>query len=190
MRHSHRVIKQADIILAMYLLQNEFTLEQMKEAYNFYEPMTLHFSSLSYNTHSIIANKIGLHKQAYNYFRKAAGLDLDDLRQATKDGLHAAALGGTWQTVIYGFLGMKINDDSIMFEPKLPDEWKSISLRLKYRGSILILYFSQDVFTLKVEGWDNNNSANLIINGESWDFKDGLSICLNHAEYKQLNKEL
>src|ERR1017187_1666819 len=121
LRHTHRVVKQSDIILAMYLLQEEFTVEQMREAYDFYEPMTLHYSSLSYNTHSILATKIGREQQAYDYFCKAAGLDLDDGRGTIDDGLHAAALGGTWQTLVYGFLGMRLLPKAIAFEPCLPE---------------------------------------------------------------------
>ncbi len=152
MRHTHRMVKQSDIILVMYLLQDEFTVEQMREAYDFYEPMTLHFSSLSYNTHSILATKIGRDDQAYDYFAKAAGLDLDDLRGATVDGLHAAALGGTWQTLVYGFLGMRLLPKGIVFERRLPEAWKSVSLRIAYQGYRLNLTLTQDGHRLDVEG--------------------------------------
>ena len=174
MRHTHRVVKQADIVLAMYLLQDEFTIEQMRAAYEFYEPMTLHFSSLSYNTHSILATKIGLHDQAYDYFRKAAGLDLDDLRGATKDGLHAAALGGTWQTIAYGFLGMRLLDDAIAFEPVLPACWNGISLKIAYRGYTLALEFTHDSQSIRVTG--NGQDAKVILNGQPHTLADGLSI--------------
>ena len=175
-RHTHRVVKQADIILAMYLLQDEFTAEQMAGAYDFYEPMCLHFSSLSYNTHSILANKIGRPQQAYDYFLKAAGLDLDNLRGATKDGLHAAALGGTWQTVVYGFLGMRLLDDAISFEPRLPEEWKSVRLRVVYRGYVLHLDFRGNSRRITVEGSEGKGPAHVILDGESHLLVDGLSI--------------
>jgi alpha,alpha-trehalose phosphorylase len=176
MRHTHRVVKQSDIIIAMYLLQDEFTVEQMREAYDFYEPMTLHFSSLSYNTHSILATKIGRNDQAYDYFAKAAGLDLDDLRGATVDGLHAAALGGTWQTVVYGFLGMRLNRESIVLEPRLPEAWKSVSLRIVYRGYRLNLTLTHDVHRLDVEGSDGQAQARVILNGEAHVLRDDLSV--------------
>lgn len=175
-RHTHRVVKQSDIVLVMYLLQDEFTVEQIEEAYDFYEPMTLHYSSLSYNTHSIMATKIGREQQAYEYFLKAAGLDLDDLKGATIDGLHAAALGGTWQTVVYGFLGMRLNLDGIVFEPRLPEAWKSISLQIAYRGYRLHLNLTHDVHRIDVEGTDGNNHARLILDGESHVLRDGLKI--------------
>jgi alpha,alpha-trehalose phosphorylase len=176
MRHTHRVVKQSDIILAMYLLQDEFTVEQMREAYDFYEPMTLHYSSLSYNTHSIIATKIGRDEQAYEYFVKAAGLDLDDLRGATLDGIHAAALGGTWQTVVYGFLGMRVLPDGVVFEPRLPEAWKSVSLRIAFRGYRLNLCLTRDVHRVDVDGSEGQGKAQITLNGEAHVLKDGLRV--------------
>jgi len=176
MRHTHRVVKQSDIILAMYLLQDEFTVEQMREAYDFYEPMTLHYSSLSYNTHSIIATKIGRDDQAHDYFVKAAGLDLDDLRGATLDGIHAAALGGTWQTVVYGFLGMRVLPDGVLFEPRLPETWKSVSLRIVFRGYRLNLCLTRDVHRVDVDGAEGLGKVQITLNGEAHVLKDGLRI--------------
>ena len=176
MRHTHRVVKQADIIVALYLLQDEFTVEQMREAYDFYEPMTLHYSSLSYNTHSIIATKIGRADQAYDYFMKAAGLDLDNLRDATKDGLHAAALGGTWQTVAYGFLGMRVTPAGIVFDPHLPACWKSLTLHIAYRGYRLKLHLTHELYRVDVTEVDAQGRAALILNNESHELRDGLSI--------------
>ncbi|MGD0058315.1 MAG: glycosyl hydrolase family 65 protein [Verrucomicrobiia bacterium] len=176
MRHTHRMVKQSDIILVMYLLQDEFTVEQMREAYDFYEPMTLHFSSLSYNTHSILATKIGRDDQAYDYFAKAAGLDLDDLRCATMDGLHAAALGGTWQTLVYGFLGMRLLPKGIVFEPRLPEAWKSVSLRIAYRGYRLNLTLTHDGHRLDAEGSGGQGPAQITLNGETHILTSELSV--------------
>lgn len=176
MRHTHRVVKQSDIILLMYLLQDEFTVEQMRAAYDFYEPMTLHFSSLSYNTHSILATKIGREQQAYDYFCKAAGLDLDDGRGTIDDGLHAAALGGTWQTLVYGFLGMRLLPKGIVFEPRLPEAWKSVSLRIAYRGYWLNLTLTHDGHRLDVEGSEGQAPAQVILNGETHILTSELSV--------------
>jgi alpha,alpha-trehalose phosphorylase len=175
-RHTHRMVKQSDIVLAMYLLQDEFTVEQMREAYDFYEPMTLHYSSLSYNTHSILATKIGRDQQAYDYFCKAAGLDLDDGRGTIDDGLHAAALGGTWQTLVYGFLGMRLLPTAIVFEPRLPEIWKSVSLRIAYRGYQLNLTLTHDGHRLDVEGSEGQDQARVILNGETHLLRDELSV--------------
>jgi len=121
-------------VLAMYLLEDNFTREEIRRGYEFYEPKTLHVSSLSYNTHSIVAAIIGHAGEAYDYFRRAAGLDLDNLRHATKDGLHAAALGAVWQMAIPGFMGMRVREDHIYFQPALPEAWKQIRFPLQYRG--------------------------------------------------------
>jgi len=176
LRHTHRVVKQSDIVLAMYLLQDEFTVEQMKEAYDFYEPMTLHFSSLSCNTHSILATKIGRDQQAYDYFHKAAGLDLDDGRGTIDDGLHAAALGGTWQSLVYGFLGMRLLPKAIVFEPRLPEAWKSVSLRIAYRGYRLNLTLTHDVHRLDVEDSEGQGPAQITLNGETHVLTDELTV--------------
>lgn len=129
-----QVIKQADIVLAMYLLEDRFTQDEIRRGYEFYEPKTLHVSSLSYNTHSIVAAIIGNEDQAYDYFRKAAGLDLDNLRNATKDGLHAASLGGVWQMAIPGFMGMRVRQSHIFFQPALPKAWTRLRFPLRYCG--------------------------------------------------------
>jgi alpha,alpha-trehalose phosphorylase len=173
LRHTHQVVKQADIIVAMFLLQDEFTVEQMREAYDFYEPMTLHYSSLSYNTHSIIATKIGRPEQAYDYFMKAAGLDLDNLRDATKDGLHAAALAGTWQTIVFGFLNMRVEGDTLSLAPCLPEAWKSIALRLAFRGYRLKLTIDRYRQVVEVDGAEGLIPAQLSMNGDMHLLVDG-----------------
>ncbi len=176
-RHTHRVVKQADIILAMFLLQEDFTTEQLRDAYDFYEPMTLHYSSLSYNTHAILAVRIGREQQAYDYFMKAAGLDLDDLRGATVDGLHAAALGGTWQTIVYGFLGMRLQSASLLrLSTHLPKAWKAVSLQLMYRGYKLKIHATHKECSVEVDGSENSGQAFLILNGEKHDLRDDLTI--------------
>jgi len=151
-REKYRVIKQADIILAMYMLQDEFSLGQIRSAYEFYEPLNLHISSLSCNTHSIIASRIANGEDAYHYFRRAAGLDLDNHKNATADGLHAAALGGTWETVVGGFAGMCLRADRISFDPQLPDEWNSLAFRVTYRGYSLSVFLSHELNRLTVSG--------------------------------------
>ena len=133
-REEYKVIKQADIILAMYLLQHQFTEDQLRKAYDFYEPMTIHISSLSYNTHAIIAAKIGKKEQAYEYFINAARLDMDNIKNATNDGLHSASNGGVWQSVVMGFAGMNVTEDGFTFTPCLPALWKLLKFHIVYHG--------------------------------------------------------
>lgn len=133
-RNKIQVIKQADIVLAMYLCEDEFTVDEIRRGYEYYEPKTLHVSSLSLNTHAIVAAITGKAKEAYDYFRRAAGLDLDNLRNATKDGLHAAALGAVWQMTIPGFMGLRVREDHLSFQPAPPRAWTKVRFPLAYRG--------------------------------------------------------
>jgi len=182
-RHTHRVVKQADIILAMFLLQEDFTTEQLREAYDFYEPMTLHYSSLSYNTHAILAVRIGRHRQAYEYFLKAAGLDLDNLKNATSDGLHAAALGGTWQTVFYGFLGARLHSqDCLSLNPNLPTAWKALSLQVSYRGYRLNIRATSTGCTIKVDGSEGIGPAHVAIGGNKHALVDETIISISNKK--------
>jgi trehalose/maltose hydrolase-like predicted phosphorylase len=151
-RNEVQVIKQADVVLAMYLCEDEFTREEIKRGYEFYEPKTLHVSSLSLNTHAIVAAIIGHEREAYDYFRRAAGLDLDNLRNATKDGLHAAALGAVWQMAIPGFMGMRVREDHLAFQPALPKAWKQIRFPLQYRGWRLKVSAGGGTYRITVTG--------------------------------------
>ncbi len=169
-----QVIKQADIVLAMYLLEDSFTREEIERGYEFYEPKTLHVSSLSYNTHSIVAAIIGHAGEAYDYFRRAAGLDLDNLRNATKDGLHAAALGAVWQMAIPGFMGMRAREDHLYFQPALPESWKQIRFPLQYRGWHLKFTAGEGRYRVEVSGTGQKeavikigDSAHLLADGET-----------------------
>ena len=134
MLHRIRMIKQADVILLMFLLNDRFSIKEKIAAWKFYLPITCHDSSLSYNTHSIMASELGLPKIAYEFFGKTARLDLDDLQGNTDKGLHAASLGGLWQTVVNGFAGMRIKDGSLHFHPRLPKKWKRLEFIVKFRA--------------------------------------------------------
>jgi trehalose/maltose hydrolase-like predicted phosphorylase len=132
----YQVIKQADIVLATFMLRDEFSTEQMAAAFDYYEPKTLHVSSLSWNTHAMVAARIGRPEQAYEYYQKSAGLDLDDIKGATGDGLHAAALGGCWQAVVLGMAGLRVDDGRLSCDPKLPREWDAVRFRVGFRGAM------------------------------------------------------
>ncbi|MBN1385014.1 MAG: glycoside hydrolase family 65 protein [Elusimicrobia bacterium] len=133
----HRVVKQADVILMMYLHNNMFTREQKENAWKYYEKLTLHDSSLSYNTHAIMAAELGYKSKSYDYFQKSARLDLDDVMKNVFLGIHSACLGGTWQTLINGFCGMRLYKDKIEFVPRLPEQWRNVQFKIIYRGNLL-----------------------------------------------------
>ncbi len=130
----HRIVKQADVLLLMTLHHGEFTERQLRAAWKFYEPLTSHDSSLSYNTHAIVANELGEEKKAYDYFQQTVRLDLDDVMENVFLGIHSANAGGAWQCVVNGFCGMRLEGDSLVFRPCLPKHWKSVSFRVLFRG--------------------------------------------------------
>jgi trehalose/maltose hydrolase-like predicted phosphorylase len=170
-----QVIKQADVVLAMYLLEDSFTGDEIERGYDFYEPKTLHVSSLSLNTHAIVAAIIGREEEAYDYFQRAAGLDLDNLRNATKDGLHAAALGTVWQMTIPGFMGMRVREDHIYFQPALPKAWDEIRFPIQYRGWRLQFAVRADGYRVEVSG-NGQEGALMVIGSEQYALATGRTI--------------
>lgn len=135
--YRHQVLKQADVILALVLLADQFTLEEKQRNYAYYEPLTTHNSSLSRAVHSIVAAEIGLLEQAYEAFRRTVRIDLDDVNGNTKDGLHMAAMGGSWLAVVRGFAGMRMEQSVLSFSPRLPDRWKGYAFRIRYCDRLL-----------------------------------------------------
>lgn len=133
----YQILKQADIVLLMYIMSQDFSRETKEKIYDFYEPKTIHDSSLSVSIHSIVANDIGRYDEAYEYFMKAARMDLDDRHGNTCEGVHAACMGGTILAILNGFAGMRIYDGCVHFEPHIPEKWKQYKFRVVYRGRTL-----------------------------------------------------
>lgn len=123
----YQVCKQADLVLLMTLFPDAFTQEQQRNVYDYYEPKTLHDSTLSFGTHAHLAAKLGRREDAWRYFEKSVFLDLKDVMENTAgEGIHMAALGATWQALVFGFMGMKATDGSITLKPSLPEEIRGI----------------------------------------------------------------
>ena len=130
-----RMSKQADAILGMLLHSNYFTEEELKRNYDFYQQVTLHHSSLSTCIFGILASQIGYEEEAYEYFSQSARMDLDDYHNNFYAGIHAANMAGTWQGIVFGFAGLRTNNDRLEFKPSLPRKWKSYTFSVHYRGS-------------------------------------------------------
>lgn len=126
-------IKQADVVQGLFLLENQFDNDTIKRNFDFYEPLTVHESSLSACIHSIVASKVKNYKKAVEYFNKTSRLDLDDLNRDTKDGLHITSMAGTWMSLVYGFGGMRVKDGKIYFNPFLPIKWNSYTFNVVFR---------------------------------------------------------
>jgi trehalose/maltose hydrolase-like predicted phosphorylase len=133
----YQVTKQADVITLMNLIPNKFTKEEKQIAWEFYEPKTAHDSSLSYSPHAIMAARLGYIEDALSYFRKAAFVDLDNLKLNSISGLHFANFGGTWQAIVFGFVGLDAKENELTFEPNVPDEWGHIEFTMHFRGWLL-----------------------------------------------------
>jgi trehalose/maltose hydrolase-like predicted phosphorylase len=133
-----KLLKQADVLMLPLLFPGEFSDEVVAANYHYYEPLTDHGSSLSPAVHAAIAARIGLREDAQRYWERSLWLDLSDAMDNSMLGVHPAAMGGTWQALLFGFLGMVFDDagprpDARAAE-RLPSGWDSVELRLAYRG--------------------------------------------------------
>jgi maltose phosphorylase len=128
-------IKQADVLQGMYFFDEDFDRETIQRHFDFYEPFTVHESSLSPCVHSIIASRIGQWGQAYRFYLRTARLDLDDYNNDTRDGCHITSMAGTWLAVVQGFGGYAIHEHHISFHPFLPSDWKGYAFHMVYRGT-------------------------------------------------------
>ncbi|HVY26669.1 MAG TPA: glycosyl hydrolase family 65 protein [Polyangiaceae bacterium] len=131
------MIKQPDVLMFMFLYNGSFTREQKLANYSFYEPRTIHESSLSPSVHSILAIELGRYDEAYNFFRFATRIDLDNYNRNTNEGLHTTALAAAWMNIVYGYGGLRSDGPQIELSPVLPKEWKSLEFGIKIRNSVV-----------------------------------------------------
>ena len=129
-----QVVKQADLVLAMYLCGNAFDAEQKARNFAYYESLTVRDSSLSAYCQAVVAAEVGHLDLAYDYLGEAALMDLDNLEHNTRDGLHIAALAGTWIALVFGFGGMRLLGETPAFNPRLPQRLTRIAFRIQFRG--------------------------------------------------------
>ncbi|HEY5266326.1 MAG TPA: glycosyl hydrolase family 65 protein [Acidimicrobiales bacterium] len=129
-----QVVKQADLVLAMYLRGDAFTAEQKRVNFEYYERLTVRDSSLSACCQAVMAAEVGHVALAYDYLAEAALMDLDDLEHNTKDGLHVASLAGTWMVLVAGLGGMRERGDTLGFAPRLPEGITRLAFNLEFRG--------------------------------------------------------
>ena len=155
-------IKQADVIQAFYFLPEQFDLECKQRNFDFYEPRTVHESSLSPSIHSIVASHIGYHHQAYQLFLRSSRLDLENRNDDTDEGIHLTSMAGNWLAVVMGFAGVAVKNNNFTLNPYLPETWESYSFKLNFRKrrlkitvdkeQIKIEQFSGTLFPLYVRG--------------------------------------
>ena len=147
-------IKQGDVLQGLYFFEDQFDTETLKRNFDFYEPITVHESSLSACIHSILASRIGNIEKAYELYLRTARLDLDDYNQEVSDGLHITSMAGTWLAIVEGFGGMRIIDDKIQLKPLIPEKWQSYSFHARFRHQLFEVRITAS--ELKI----SNNSVN------------------------------
>ena len=157
-------IKQADTLQGFYFFEDDFTKEQLERHFDFYEPFTVHESSLSPCVHSIQAAALGRMEQAYTFYLRTSRLDLDDYNKEVHEGLHITSMAGTWMSIVEGFGGMRVKNNQLHFEPRIPEQWKGYSFKVNFRNAVVKVEVTHQETKVSVEG---NQEVEVIINGAS-----------------------
>ncbi len=142
-------IKQADVLQGIYFFEDDFDIETMRRNYDFYEPMTVHESSLSPCVHSIIAAKLGDKARSYEFYQRSARLDLDDYNNDTEDGCHITSMAGTWMSIVKGFGGMRVRNGQVYLAPFVPENWTSFSFKIRFRTNVINITTAATSVTLE-----------------------------------------
>lgn len=156
-------IKQADTLQGFYFFEDHFSKEELERHFDFYEPFTVHESSLSPCVHSIQAAVLNKMEQAYNFYLRTSRLDLDDYNKEVHEGLHITSMAGTWMSIVEGFGGMRVKDGKLTFETRIPKQWKAFSFKVNFRGSIVKVNVSHAETTFTVDG---DKDLKIKLNGE------------------------
>ena len=152
--YRQRMCKQADAIFGLYLHSNFFTKEELKRNYDFYQEVTLHHSSLSNCVFGMLACQIGYYDEAYEYFAQSARMDLDDYHDNFYAGIHAANMAGTWQAIINGFAGVRVNGGGLELHPYVPEKWKGMQFNFLYRGRKLNIQLTHEKTRVELAAGD------------------------------------
>jgi maltose phosphorylase len=148
-------IKQADVLQGFYFFEDHFSTEELKRNFEFYEAFTVHESSLSPCVHSIQAAKLDKMDMAYTFYLRTSRLDLDDYNKEVDEGCHITSMAGTWMSIVEGFGGMRVKDNTLLFSPKIPKEWTGYSFKINFRNQILKVSVNHKETFLHLEGTKN-----------------------------------
>jgi len=158
-----QVLKQADVVLALFLQGDHFSQDQKRADFDYYDPITTGDSTLSGVVQTIIAAEVGYHDLALRYFQQALFVDLADLHGNTTDGVHVASTGGVWMCLAYGFGGMRDYNGVITFDPRLPDSWQGLTFQITLRGTRVRVNLSRDEIAFEVVEGDK---AEMYVRGQ------------------------
>ena len=156
-------IKQADVLQCFYFFEDDFSKEELLRNFEFYESFTVHESSLSPCVHSIQAATLDKMDMAYVFYLRTSRLDLDDYNKEVEEGCHITSMAGTWMSIVEGFGGMRVKNDTLHFSPRIPKEWKGYSFKINFRNQILKVAVSQNETNFVLEG---NTEITVNVNGK------------------------
>jgi len=176
-------IKQADVLQGIYNFEEQFDDKIIRSNFEFYEVRTVHESSLSPCLHSILASRIGDSEKAYELYLRTARLDLDDYNNEAAQGCHITSMAGTWMAIVEGFGGKRIVDGLLCFNPSLPQQWKSYSYKIRFRGSLLKIEVSKKHVTITNE---NGPPADLCLYNKTFQIAPGKQITNSLLEDNRL----
>lgn len=157
-------IKQADVLQCFYFFEDHFSKEELKNNFEFYESFTVHESSLSPCVHSIQAALLDKMDMAYTFYLRTSRLDLDDYNKEVEEGCHITSMAGTWMSIVEGFGGMRIKEDTLHFSPKIPKEWEGYSFKINFRNQILKVAINHKETTFSIVG---DTDLAIVVNGKS-----------------------
>jgi maltose phosphorylase len=163
-------IKQADVLQGYYFLNHLYEEEEVKRNFDYYEPKTVHESSLSPCVHAILAAQIDYPEKAYEMYLRTSRLDIDDYNHEVHEGLHITSMAGTWMSIVQGFGGMKILNEELHFTPKLPAQWKGLTFSILWRGATLKANLTNEGMSIENV---NGASAKFYIHGELYEVGEG-----------------
>ena len=152
------------MLQGFYFFEDHFTQEELERHFDFYEPFTVHESSLSPCVHSIQAAKLGRMEQAYRFYLRTSRLDLDDYNNEVDEGLHITSMAGTWMSIVEGFGGMRIEEDKLSFNPQIPKQWEAYSFKINFRDQILKVNVCQNETNFELEG---SKDLDILVNGKT-----------------------
>ena len=169
-----QVLKQADVVLALFLQGDRFTLEEKRADFEYYDPITTGDSTLSSVVQSVIAAEVGYHEAALHYFHQSLYVDLMNMHGNTVDGLHVASTGGVWSALVFGFGGMRDHDGRLSFDPRLPTTWDSLTFRLCWQGTRVVATLTEDRICFEVV--DGDGEVPLTVRGTPYVVRPGVPV--------------
>lgn len=156
-------IKQADVLQGLYFFEEEFSADIIRRNYDYYEPRTVHESSLSPCVHGILASGLNMPEKAYEMYLRTSRLDLDDYNNDTEDGLHITSMAGTWMSIVKGFGGLRIKDGQLHLSPTCPQQWQGYSFTIRFRNNLLGIKVNTEGVTIENR---EGETLNVWVNGE------------------------